>query len=298
MEASDTRKVRVDHVMDAAMGGIPNPRRLQAIAYGYRHAVTAFQTSGAGDTPTLEFLCSDVRLETHPDVAANVVSMKDGLLCFFAMWGVPLDQLVGVNLFTQYFADWSCAFTSDNGFLQFFYGLWGIDPAAVAKELEDSAAVMMLAPTRAASDAIFNSIDCNKNGELSLAELDLAVIRLWPQYNAKPAIMRAYKLADTSGNGWLEKPEFFNFCHYLVQYCRLLAAFKALDTDGSGTVTLAELLRGKHLVGLSDESDVTLRKIFKEMDKNNGGQIVFEEFCVAMAKRRGDAELARFTNRF
>jgi hypothetical protein len=36
---------------------------------------------------------------------------------------------------------------------------------------------------------------------LSLAEIDKAIIELWPQFDHKRALMRAYKAADRNGDG-------------------------------------------------------------------------------------------------
>ena len=58
-------------------------------------------------------------------------------------------------------------------------------------------------PTKAERDAAFDLVDFNGNGTLSLAEIDKAVVEIWPQFNHKQALMRAYKAADVSGDGWI-----------------------------------------------------------------------------------------------
>jgi hypothetical protein len=48
-------------------------------------------------------------------------------------------------------------------------------------------------------DKIFDKFDYNGNGILSLAEIDKAVLELYPHFSKnKPVIMRAYKAADIS----------------------------------------------------------------------------------------------------
>ncbi|CAF4334688.1 unnamed protein product, partial [Rotaria sordida] len=55
---------------------------------------------------------------------------------------------------------------------------------------------------------LFKQFD-NGNGRLSLAEIDRAIINFYPQFGTnKKAILRAYKAADTSGNGFVELKEF------------------------------------------------------------------------------------------
>ena len=54
--------------------------------------------------------------------------------------------------------------------------------------------------------AAFKKMDNNGNGLLSLAEIDKAVLHLYPSFNHKPALMRAYKSADKSGDGFIGTP--------------------------------------------------------------------------------------------
>ena len=251
-----------------------------------------------GSNPTLGWLCQEVDFpKAHPDVIAGVVSLKEALFCFFAAWGVKLEHSVSQTLFEQFWSDWSVAFVGDQEFAQFMYRLFRYDANAVADDsIIDSGAPLV--PDRAAADKVFKQIDVNGNGTLSLAELDLAVIRLWPQFNNKPAIMRAYKLADASGNGWLDKEEFFAFLRYLAAYGNLFKRFHQVDTDRSGNISLDELKQHKKLLGLGKESDVSLRAIFKSIDTNNGGKILFEEFCMYMAKREGKMDMVKDTNQY
>jgi Ca2+-binding EF-hand superfamily protein len=55
---------------------------------------------------------------------------------------------------------------------------------------------------------LFARMDVNGNGYLSLAEIDKGVFELFPRFNCKPALMRAYKAADTSGDGLISPLEF------------------------------------------------------------------------------------------
>ena len=55
-------------------------------------------------------------------------------------------------------------------------------------------------------DSVFQRWDNNGNGGLSLAEIDKAVVQLYPGYDHKPALMRAYKAADRNGDGFVRGP--------------------------------------------------------------------------------------------
>eukprot|EP01065_Artemidia_motanka_P040122 TRINITY_DN4974_c1_g3_i5.p1 TRINITY_DN4974_c1_g3~~TRINITY_DN4974_c1_g3_i5.p1 ORF type:complete len:546 (+),score=178.43 TRINITY_DN4974_c1_g3_i5:53-1690(+) len=145
-------------------------------------------------------------------------------------------------------------------------------------------------PTPQDRKKLFERLDPNGNGTLSLAELDKGVVELWPQFNHKPAIMRAYKAADTSGNGWIGKREFKHFLKYIVHFVELWNAFGDIDTSDDRRITREELSAAGDLFGMSRQE---LSSAFDRMDKNGGGYVLFEEFCMYIAKHRADIELTR-----
>eukprot|EP00760_Papus_ankaliazontas_P034431 PhM_4_TR7188/c0_g1_i1/m.29959 len=145
-------------------------------------------------------------------------------------------------------------------------------------------------PTNAERAELFARCDPNGNGVLSLAELDLAVMTLWPHYNNKPAIMRAYKAADKNGSGWLGKKEFKFFLRFLVHYNDVWRKFDALDTSRDRRVTYEEFAAGQKKVGLALDENA-LRAAFSDMDKNGGGYVLFDEFCSWMAKTKAELDL-------
>ena len=79
----------------------------------------------------------------------------------------------------------------------------------------------LIMPDKAARTKLFRAIDVNGNGGLSLAEIDKAVVSgeigkamNCPDFNHKPAIMRAYKAADTDGDAFIERREFGKLLKY------------------------------------------------------------------------------------
>ena len=77
-------------------------------------------------------------------------------------------------------------------------------------------------PDKAGRDKLFHEIDVNSNGGLSLAEIDKAVVdgtigraMNYPDFNHKPALMRAYKAADCSNDKFIQKGEFFKLLKYV-----------------------------------------------------------------------------------
>jgi Ca2+-binding EF-hand superfamily protein len=295
---TSTERTMISTVMDIINGPVDRVS-LQLICAAYESVCTQHRhrterTTLSNDLPTVEFVCQVAMVSRHPDVESNAVSLRDGLFCFFALWGLPQAARVSQSLFVEFHCDLLSAKSKDV-VMDLLHRLYDVTPVMVMSSNNSA-----LAPDRSASDKLFDSIDSNKNGMLSLAELDLAVIRLWPSMNDKRAIMRAYKLADSHGNsnGTLSKKEFFQFLHFLSEYSKLVKQFNAADTNRDGRVSFDELRLSKSKLGLHDVSDNEIRQIFAAMDANGGGKVLFEEFAVFMAKRRGDEAMSRVTNKF
>ncbi|KAJ3151457.1 hypothetical protein HDU89_001899 [Geranomyces variabilis] len=133
------------------------------------------------------------------------------------------------------------------------------------------------------ADELFKTFDYNGNGILSLAEIDLAVKQSFPQYaNEKPVLMRAYKAADASKDGFVDKKEFARLIEYMTLYDGYFKKFQKLDKDGDHRVDFGEFQKGFTDAGFEGSS---ARQLFDEIDKNRGGYILFDEFCSALAHR-------------
>ena len=88
------------------------------------------------------------------------------------------------------------------------FGLRGGEGARADDERSVLGGQVLALPDRAERHALFDRIDNNGNGALSLAEIDKAVVELWPQFDHKRALMRAYKAADSNGDGFIKRHEF------------------------------------------------------------------------------------------
>ena len=90
-------------------------------------------------------------------------------------------------------------------------------------------------------DEIFSRIDGNGNGILSLAEIDGFVKAEYPGEFHKQALIRAYKAADVSKDGLIERPEFFKCGCVWMSLCRLRARAPLLFTPALRCVQAAEV---------------------------------------------------------
>ena len=100
----------------------------------------------------------------------------------------------------------------------------------------------LVMPDKAARGKLFREIDVNGNGGLSLAEIDKAVVdgqigraMHCPDFDHKPALMRAYKAADTDGDAFIERREFFKLlkCAHMGLRCPLLTVLAVLSSVAS-----------------------------------------------------------------
>lgn len=132
---------------------------------------------------------------------------------------------------------------------------------------------------------LFKEFD-NGNGHLSLAEIDRAVKHFHPELGTnKKAMMRAYKAADNSGNGFIELREFEKILNFLQYYDSLSKIFEEIDTDDDHRVSFDEFKMGIEQLGEDYSSEAQLKKDFKAIDTNGGGYILFDEFCKYMANK-------------
>ena len=91
------------------------------------------------------------------------------------------------------------------------------------------------------------------------------------------------KTLDKDGNGYIDYTEFITAAIDKAAFLNrenLRAAFKVIDTDNSGMITVEELKSVFDTHG--DKDDNLWQDIMKEVDQNNDNQISFEEFMNAM----------------
>ena len=160
------------------------------------------------------------------------------------------------------------------------------DGAPASTELATAAAPQseLDLPTKEERNKLFDRLDVNGNGGLSLAEIDKGVAEMFPSLNCKPALMRAYKAADLSGDGFIGRREFLLLLEYLVYFNNLFHKFQEIDANHDRRLTLEEFVHGCAVVGVAVDREEAERE-FAKMDANSGGYVLFDEFCVWCANR-------------
>ena len=156
--------------------------------------------------------------------------------------------------------------------------------APPADEIEMAIDGALSLPSKAERDQAFDRMDENGNGALSFAEIDKAIVEIWPEYHHKKSIMRAYKAADVDGSGYIGRKEFGLLLKYLVYFNQMWDKFAELDRDGDGRLDVNEFHDGAQMLGLDVTWAATVEE-FGAMDEDGGGTVMFDEFCAWCARR-------------
>ena len=177
------------------------------------------------------------------------------------------------------------------------------EPEPVRFEQQQLApAPTLVIPPKKARDILFHAMDYNGNGGLSLAEIDKAVVsglvcralvtddenaHTDESYDHKPALMRAYKAADRSGDGFIQRSEFVRLLQYMVYFNNLWHKFSDIDTDHDRRLDLGEFTTACGVLGLTVSPQEAATE-FAKCDADGGGMILFGEFCSWCAARHID----------
>lgn len=143
---------------------------------------------------------------------------------------------------------------------------------------------------------LFDKFDVNKNGYLSLAEVDkgLRDVLEIEIFDAKPAISRAFHEAikhvrgEAEGPSFVKKKEFRVLLEFLNHYFELWVMFGAIDPNMDRLITVGEFTTA--LTSLADWGvtipEENAEAVFAEIDINHGGQVDFSEFCTWAISQR------------
>ena len=125
---------------------------------------------------------------------------------------------------------------------------------------------------------VFQSIDVDNDGKLSLEEMKKAIALNDIKFDFNEEV---FKSIDTDNSGNIEYTEFISASIEKNVYLneeKLKDAFKLFDADNSGKISRAEIEKVLHMDKHSKEID----SIMDKHDKNKDGEIDFEEFLGMM----------------
>ena len=153
---------------------------------------------------------------------------------------------------------------------------------------------------RAKRKKIWDQIDMNGNGYVSLAEFDRGVrdvLNLPQIFSLKKVLMRAYQSAKDKIKGkakysqdYVEWLEFRILLVYLRQYFEYYVMFCRVDTSDDFKVDIKEFKKALPTLQKWGVKVSEAEGEFKKLDRNNSGSIMFDEFCEFAIQKKLDLE--------
>ena len=164
----------------------------------------------------------------------------------------------------------------------------------------NSLPIKKTAEDRAKRKKMWDAIDMNKNGYVSLAEFDRGVrdvLNLPHIFTLKKVLMRAFqaskekiKAKSKHSKDYVEWLEFRILLVYLRQYFEYYVMFCRIDTSDDFKVNLSEFKKAMPTLEKWGIKISNPEAEFKKIDNNNSGSIMFDEFCEYAIKKNLDLE--------
>ena len=86
--------------------------------------------------------------------------------------------------------------------------------------------------------------------------LVMQVAELFPEWDNKPALVRAYKAADLSEEGWVQRGEFKSFLQHLVYFSNVWEKFEHVECDDDRRLPLQEVTIANPDLSLTSSSPI------------------------------------------
>ena len=131
--------------------------------------------------------------------------------------------------------------------------------------------ILSLSLAHSKLQVVFNTIDTDRSGTVSVAEFRKACSQL--SLNVSQQELKEFFDSDTSGDQQLDFVEFTNF-----YVSRLRGVFEQIDKDGSGEINPHELREAFSELGYS-ATEREIKTVLDEVDKDNNQLVDFTEFC-------------------
>jgi hypothetical protein len=110
--------------------------------------------------------------------------------------------------------------------------------------------------------------------------------------------MRAWRAADTTGDGWIRATEFHSLLGYLAFFHHRWPLFNKLDEEHDGKIPIATIKEHCGALGLASPRGSAVAAAehlfaFAELDPHDKGWVAFEEFCSFAARLHAVAPSAK-----
>ena len=138
---------------------------------------------------------------------------------------------------------------------------------------------------------VYDLYDINQDGKISTPELK-AVLIIFGYHVSDQDLRDIVDDMDSNHNGVIDFPEFGRLIEAyppkaggLETLEDFVTAFRALDQDGNGVISGAEIRASMEAMGVT-MTDEEVQAAIKEGDTNGDGVINYEEFANMLMRRR------------
>eukprot|EP00730_Choanoeca_flexa_P002474 TRINITY_DN11063_c0_g1_i10.p2 TRINITY_DN11063_c0_g1~~TRINITY_DN11063_c0_g1_i10.p2 ORF type:complete len:138 (+),score=35.80 TRINITY_DN11063_c0_g1_i10:2009-2422(+) len=88
------------------------------------------------------------------------------------------------------------------------------------------------------------------------------------------------QVQDGDGDAWVEKEEFAALLRNLIYFVKVFTVFAHVDKNSDRRLNRSEIKAMLQRLDMEDQLD----QVFATADANDGGMILFDEFCASLAK--------------
>jgi len=131
----------------------------------------------------------------------------------------------------------------------------------------------------------FEALDIDDQSIIEITQIDRLISIIYPQFDNKLILTRAYKAADIHKTGLLDYENYKNLWKYINYYNTRNNKFSKIPFNNETIIDYSEFVNLNETLFEQKLSHEELKHLFNSIDTDNKNTINFEDFCSFMVKR-------------
>lgn len=148
------------------------------------------------------------------------------------------------------------------------------------KDRQISDLLLSFRPNTKEMRQVFDKIDLNKDGKISLGELQ-ALLEALGKENPKAEAKEMMQVADTNKDGYIDFSEFMEVHRKGIKMSDIQSAFWMFDQNGDGRISAEEVMAMMAKLGERCSLE-DCKRMVRQVDKNADGLIDMDDFMAMM----------------